>query len=82
MGIRGHIDTTLFIKKVDSDMIVVQIYVGDIIFGSRNPTLCDKFADLMQNEYEMSLMGQLNYFLGLQIKQTPRGLFISQEVHM
>ena len=77
--VRGHVDTTFFIKKVDSDMIVVQIYVDDIIFGSRNPTLCDEFADLMQNEFEMSLMGQLNYFLGLQIKETPRGLFISQE---
>ena len=60
-------------------MIVVQIYVDDIIFGSRNPTLCDEFVDLMQNEFEMSLMGQLNYFLGLQIKQTPHGLFILQE---
>ena len=77
--VRGHVDTTLFIKKVDSDMIVVQIHVDDIIFGSRNPTLCDEFADLMHNEFEMSLMGQLNYFFGLQIKQTPRGLFISQE---
>ena len=76
---RGHVDTTLLIKKVDSDMIVVQIYVDDIIFGSRNPNLCDHFADVMQNEFEMSLMGQLNYFLGLQIKKTPSGLFISQE---
>ena len=77
--VRGHVDATFFIKKLDSDMIVVKIYVDDIIFGSQNPTLCDEFADLMQNEFEMSLMGQLNYFLGLQIKQTLRGLLISQE---
>ena len=60
-------------------MIVFQIYFDDIIFGSRNPTLCDEFAKLMQKEFETSLMGQLNSFFGLKIKQTPRGLFILQE---
>ena len=55
------------------------IYVDNIMFGLRNQTLCDEFVDLMQTEFKMSLMGQLNYFLGLQLKQTPWGLFISQE---
>ena len=70
--VRGHIDITLFIKKIDSDMIVVNIYVDESKFGSRNQTLFDEFVEIMQKEFEMSLMGQLNYFLGLQIKQTPR----------
>ena len=56
-------------------MLVVQIYVDDIIFGSSNQTLCDEFADLMQNEFEMSLMGELTYFLGLQVKQLSPGFF-------
>ena len=60
-------------------MIVVRIYVGDIIFGSSTQILCDEFAELMQKEFEMSLMGELTYFLGLQVKQTFTGLFVSQE---
>ena len=76
---RGNVDTTLFIKRMNNEMIVVQIYVDDIIFGSNDQALCDEFAELMQKEFEMSLMGELTYFLGLQIKQTPTGLFVSQE---
>ena len=60
-------------------MIVVQIYVDNIIFGSSTQNLCDEFAELMQKEFEMSLMGELTYFLGLQVKQTATGLFVSQE---
>ena len=76
---RGNVDTTLFIKRMNNEMIVVQIYVDDIIFGSNDQALCDEFAELMKKEFEMSLMGELTYFLGLQVKQTPTGLFISQE---
>ena len=54
---RGHVDTTLFIKRMNKEMIVVQIYVDDIIFGSSTQILCDEFAELMQKEFEMSLMG-------------------------
>ena len=64
---------------MNKEMIVVQIYVDDIIFGSNDQTLCDEFAKLMQKEFEMSLMGELAYFLGLQVKQTSIGLFLSQE---
>ena len=77
--VRGHVDTTLFIKKLDQKMIVVQIYVDDIIFGSSSKACCDEFANLMQNEFEMSMMGELTYFLGLQVKQMSTGLLISQE---
>ncbi|XP_059314587.1 uncharacterized mitochondrial protein AtMg00810-like [Lycium ferocissimum] len=55
-----------------------QIYADDIIFGSSNPSLCKKFSDLMQREYEMSMMGELTFFLGLQVYQTDKGIFISQ----
>ena len=61
-------DTTLFIKNTDTDMIVVQIYVDDIIFGATNPILCKEFEQLMQGEFEMSMVGELSYFLGLHIR--------------
>ena len=60
-----HVDTTLFIKRMNKEMIVVQIYVDDIIFGSSTQILCNEFAELMQKEFEMSLMGEISYFLGL-----------------
>jgi hypothetical protein len=75
---RGKIDNTLFLRKVKGHIILVQIYVDDIIFGSTKPSMCDKFASLMKSEYKMSMMGELTYFLGLQIKQSEKGIFISQ----
>ena len=57
---------------------MVQIYVDDIIFGSTNESLCKEFSIDMQSEFEMSMMGELNYFLGLQIKQTNDGIFVNQ----
>ncbi|KAL8109334.1 hypothetical protein AgCh_025431 [Apium graveolens] len=65
--IRGTIDKTLFYKKNGGDMILVQIYVDDIIFGSTNERLCQRFSKLMQSEYIMSMMGELSYFLGFQM---------------
>ncbi|KAI3714929.1 hypothetical protein L6452_21891 [Arctium lappa] len=75
---KGTIDTTLFIKRYKNEMLLVQIYVDDIIFGSTNQKYCDKFSELMKSEFEMSLMGELTFFLGLQVKQTSEGTFISQ----
>jgi len=75
---RGKGDTTLFIKRKRNDILLVQIYVDDIIFGSTNDSLCKEFSQDMQSEFEMSMMGELNFFLGLQIKQTKNGIFISQ----
>ena len=63
--VKGKVDTTLFTKHVDSDILIVQIFV-DIIFGSINEMLCKDFESCMKNEFEMSMMGELNYFLGLQ----------------
>ena len=59
--------------------MIVQIYVGDIIFGSTKELLCQEFAETMQAEFEMSMMGELTFFLGLQIKQTREGIFVHQE---
>jgi len=69
---RGKTDKTLFI------IILVQVYVDDIIFGSTNQNLCEQFVVAMQGEFEMSMMGELNYFLGLRIKQLNHGTFLSQ----
>ncbi|GKB67239.1 retrovirus-related pol polyprotein from transposon TNT 1-94, partial [Tanacetum coccineum] len=60
------------------DILLVQIYVDDIIFGSANPKLSKKFEKLMHNKFEMSMMGKLKFFLGIQIHQSPRGIFINQ----
>ncbi|KAH9697591.1 Integrase catalytic domain-containing protein [Citrus sinensis] len=74
----GKADTTLFVKHKNQDILIVQIYVDDIIFGSTNELLCKDFSSCMSQEFEMSMMGELKYFLGLQIKQNEEGIFINQ----
>ena len=66
---RGHADQTLFIKKENGKLIVAQVYVDDIIFKFTKDELAQKFSKLMQAEFEMSMIGELNQFLGLQIRQ-------------
>ncbi|KAJ9535546.1 hypothetical protein OSB04_un001319 [Centaurea solstitialis] len=75
---KGKIDNTLFIKREGEHIMLVQIYVDDIIFGSTCPNFCDTFSKLMMTRYEMSMMGELNFFLGLQVKQLSAGIFINQ----
>ncbi|GJT42363.1 retrovirus-related pol polyprotein from transposon TNT 1-94 [Tanacetum coccineum] len=75
---KGSIDSTLLITKKGEDILLVQIYVNDIIFGSTNPKLSKKFEILMHNKFEMSMMGELKFFLGIQIHQSLRGIFINQ----
>ncbi|GKD68285.1 retrovirus-related pol polyprotein from transposon TNT 1-94, partial [Tanacetum coccineum] len=75
---KGSIDPTLFITKHGEDILLVQIYVDDIIFGSMNPKLSKRFEKLMHNKFEISMMGELKFFLGIQIHQSPRGIFINQ----
>ena len=65
---RGKVDTTLFIKCQGKHILLVQIYIDNIIFGSTNVHLVKEFSKIMHEEFEMSLIGELNYFLGLQIK--------------
>ena len=67
--IMGKVDTTLFTKKIGKDLFVLQIYVDDIIFGSTNQDFCEEFGKMMANEFEMSMIGELSYFIDLQIKQ-------------
>ncbi|GKE42360.1 retrovirus-related pol polyprotein from transposon TNT 1-94 [Tanacetum coccineum] len=76
------VDNTIFTKKSKSHLIIVQIYVGDIIFGSTSQSLCDDFAKIMHDEFEMSMMGELNLFLGLQIKQMEDGIFFNQSKYI
>ena len=80
--VKGKVDTTLFTKHVDTDILIIQIYIDDIIFGSTNEILCKEFESCMHNEFEMSTMGELNYFLGLQIKQRSNGIFINHVKYM
>ena len=72
------VDKTLFIKKLNAEIILVQIYVDDIIFGATQDSLCEEFVVAMKCEFEMSTMGELSFFLGLQVKQTKDGIFLSQ----
>ncbi|GJR28641.1 retrovirus-related pol polyprotein from transposon TNT 1-94 [Tanacetum coccineum] len=76
------VDNILFTKKKSSNLIIVQIYVDDIIFGSTCQDMCDEFAKIMHDEFEMSMMGELNFFLGLQIKQMEDGIFFNQSKYI
>ncbi|GJS53922.1 retrovirus-related pol polyprotein from transposon TNT 1-94 [Tanacetum coccineum] len=78
----GMVDNTLFTKKKDSNLIIVQIYVDDIIFSSTCQELCDDFAEIMHDEFEMTMIGELNFFLGLQIKQMEDGIFFNQSKYI
>ena len=75
---RGKVDKTLFIKKAGTDIILVQIYVDDIVFGSFNVKLCEDFVKEMHGEFKMSMMGDISFFLGLQVKQSKEGIFVCQ----
>ncbi|GJZ55829.1 putative ribonuclease H-like domain-containing protein [Tanacetum coccineum] len=79
---RGIIDKTLFIKKDKGDILLVQVYVDDIIFGSTKKSLCTEFESLMHKKFQMSSMGELTFFLGLQVKQKDDGIFISQDKYV
>nr|GFA77400.1 hypothetical protein [Tanacetum cinerariifolium] len=79
---RGTIDQTLFIKRQREDFILVQVYVDDIIFGTSNPQLCREFKALMHKKFQMSAMGELNFFLGLQVLQKKDGIFLSQDKYI
>ncbi|GJX27159.1 retrovirus-related pol polyprotein from transposon TNT 1-94 [Tanacetum coccineum] len=76
--LKGSIDPTLFITKKGEDILLVQIYVDDIIFGFTNLKISKRLDKLMHNKFEMSMMGELKFFLGIQIHQSPRGTFINQ----
>ncbi|GJR02066.1 retrovirus-related pol polyprotein from transposon TNT 1-94 [Tanacetum coccineum] len=75
---KGVVDTTLFTRKTGKHILLVQIYVDDIIFASTDPKACDIFSNEMSSKFQMSMMGQMSFFLGLQVSQNPGGIFINQ----
>ncbi|GJU94204.1 putative ribonuclease H-like domain-containing protein [Tanacetum coccineum] len=79
---RGIIDKTLFIKKDKGDILLVQVYVDDIIFGSTKKSLCVEFESLMHKKFQMSSIGELTFFLRLQVMQRDDGIFISQDKYV
>ncbi|GJY67576.1 putative ribonuclease H-like domain-containing protein [Tanacetum coccineum] len=79
---RGQIDKTLFIRRHKDDILLVQVYVDDIIFGSTKKEMSIEFEKLMHDKFQMSSMGELSFFLGLQVKQKSDGIFISQDKYV
>ncbi|GJY53788.1 putative ribonuclease H-like domain-containing protein [Tanacetum coccineum] len=75
---KGSVDPTLFIRRDGKELLLVQIYVDDIIFAASTPELCDLFSKITCSKFKMSMMGKISFFLGLQISQSPRGIFINQ----
>ena len=76
--LRGKTNQTLFIKRENDELIVTQVYVDDIFFGSTKDELAHSFSKLIQTEFKMSMIGELTHFLGLQICQQDSGIFLSQ----
>ncbi|GKC29586.1 retrovirus-related pol polyprotein from transposon TNT 1-94 [Tanacetum coccineum] len=75
---KGAVDPTLFTQKTSKHILLVQIYVDDIIFASTDPKACEIFSYEMSSKFQMSMMGQMSFFLGLQVSQNPGGIFINQ----
>ena len=76
---RGNANSALFIRKDKKHFVVAQVYVNGIVFGSTDDNLAKSFADEMNTMFEMSMVGKLTYFLGLQVKQNDKGIYINQE---
>jgi len=74
---RGVVGKKLFIRKHESDVILVQEYVDDIILGSNNNSMWEEFVAAMQDEFEMSMMGEKTYFLGIQVNKLEQWTFLS-----
>jgi hypothetical protein len=74
----GKVDQTLFLLRQGKDILIVQVYMDDIVFGGSSNSLVARFAEDMSREFEMSMVGELQFFLGLQIKQSKEGTFVHQ----
>ncbi|CAM8949587.1 unnamed protein product [Rhodiola kirilowii] len=79
---RGKVDKTLFILKTNRHLLIVQVYVDDIVFGSTSDELVKSFTKLMENEFEMSMVGEFTFFLGIQVRQLENGTEISQQKYL
>ncbi|CAM8990809.1 unnamed protein product [Rhodiola kirilowii] len=80
--VRGEVDKTLFLLREGNDTLVVQVYVDDIVFGSSNNPLVRKFTKLMKSKFEMSMVGELKFFLGLQVAQDEDRTRIHQQKYL
>jgi hypothetical protein len=78
----GKVDNTLFLLRQGDDILIVQVYVDDIVFGGSSYSSVARFAEDMSKEFEMSMMGELQFFLGLQIKQAKEGTFVHKAKYM
>jgi hypothetical protein len=74
----GSVDKTLFTLKHGKDFLLVQIYMDDIFFGGFSHSLMSSFQAVMENEFQMSMIGELTFFLGIRVKQTKEGAFVHQ----
>jgi hypothetical protein len=74
--VMGSVDKTLFTLNHGTDFLLVQIYVYDIIFGGSSHTLVSRFYEMMESEFQMSMMRELTFFLGIKVKQTKQGTFV------
>jgi hypothetical protein len=79
---KGNADNNLYIKVNQDNILLIEVYIDDIIFGSDDDKMSQKFTKDMQNEFEMSLLGELSFFFGLQICQSNQGFFISQNKYI
>jgi hypothetical protein len=77
----GSVDKTIFTLNHGTNFLLVQIYVDDIIFGDSSHTLVSRFLEMMESELQMSMMGDLTFFLGIQVKQTKQGTFMHQAMY-
>ena len=75
---KGGVDSNLYIKANENELLIVVMYVDDIMFGSNKDELAKGFAEEMKSEFDMSMIGELTFYLGLQIQQKNTGIFISQ----
>ena len=75
---RGIAESKLYFKNEGDDLLILVVYVDDIIFGGSNDEMCKNCAKSMQSEFEMSMIGELSFFLGLQVSQLDKGIFLSQ----
>jgi hypothetical protein len=80
--VMGSLDKTLFTLNHSTDFLLVQIYVDDIIFGGSSHTLVSIFQEMMESEFQMSMMGELTFFLGILVKQTKQGTFVHQAMYI
>jgi hypothetical protein len=80
--VMGSVDKTLFTLNHGTNFLLVQIYVDDIIFGGSSHALMSRFQEMTESEFQMFMMGELTFFLGIQVKQTKQGTFVHQAKYM